>query len=107
LYSLCPQIPERCTKEVLMNSYVHRDYRISSPVVIRAMDDAIEFENPGGPCTGLSSESLLHSTPGYRNFLLAEGSRHLGLCDKVGRGIDAVYQSVLVQGLDFPVFEDG
>jgi ATP-dependent DNA helicase RecG len=107
LNSLCPQIPERCIKEVLMNSYVHRDYRINSPVIIRATDDAIAFESPGGLCTGLSSESLLHCTPVYRNFLLAEGSRYLGLCDKVGRGIDTVYQSVLEQGLGFPVFEDG
>lgn len=90
-----------------MNAYVHRDYRVSSPVVIRAADDAVEFENPGGLCTGLSSESLLHCTPVYRNFLVAEGSRFLGLCDKVGRGINAVYQGVLEQGLGFPIFEGG
>jgi len=107
LNSLCPQIPESCMKEILMNAYVHRDYRANSPVVIRATDDAIEFESPGALCTGLSSESLLHCTPVYRNFLVAEGSRYLGLCDKVGRGIDAVYKNVLEQGLGFPVFEEG
>jgi len=107
LPSLCPMIPERCIREVLMNCYVHRDYRIHSPIVIRATDEAIEFESPGGLCTGLSAETLLYCTPIYRNFLLAEGARYLGLCDKVGRGIDAIYESVLQQGLGFPVFENG
>jgi hypothetical protein len=107
LPSMCPEIPERCIKEILMNSFVHRDYRTNSPIVIRVTDSTLEFESPGALCTSLSSESLLYCTPVYRNFLLAEGARYLGLCDKVGRGIDAVYQSVLEQGLGFPVFESG
>ena len=90
-----------------MNCFVHRDYRVHSPIVIRATEDSLEFESPGGLCTGLSPESLLYCTPVYRNFLLAEGARYLGLCDKVGRGIDAIYKSVLHQGIGFPVFENG
>jgi ATP-dependent DNA helicase RecG len=107
LPSLCPEIPDRCIKELLMNCFVHRDYRANSPIVIRATNNTLEFESPGSLCTGLSSESLLYCTPVYRNFLLAEGARYLGLCDKVGRGIDAVYESVLQHGLGFPVFENG
>jgi ATP-dependent DNA helicase RecG len=107
LPSLCPGIPEGCIKEILMNCFVHRDYRVNSPIVIRATDNTLEFESPGSLCTGLSSESLLYCTPVYRNFLLAEGARYLGLCDKVGRGIDSVYESVLQQGLGFPIFENG
>jgi ATP-dependent DNA helicase RecG len=90
-----------------MNCFVHRDYRVNSPIVIRATNNTLEFENPGSLCTGLSSETLLYCTPVYRNFLLAEGARYLGMCDKVGRGIDAVYESVLQQGLGFPIFENG
>jgi ATP-dependent DNA helicase RecG len=107
LPSLCPDIPEPCIKEVLMNSFVHRDYRNNSPVIIRVTEQALEFESPGSLCTGLSSESLLYCTPVYRNFLVAEGSRYLGLCDKVGKGINVVYESVLQRGLGFPVFESG
>lgn len=107
LPSLCPGIPERCIKEVLMNSYVHRDYRNNSPVIIRAAEQSLEVESPGPLCTGLSVESLLYCTPVYRNFLVAEGSRYLGLCDKVGKGINVVYESVLQGGLGFPVFESG
>lgn len=90
-----------------MNSFVHRDYRNYSPVIIRVNEQSIECESPGSLCTGLSVESLLYCIPVYRNFLVAEGSRYLGLCDKVGRGIKVVYESVLQKGLGFPIFESG
>jgi predicted HTH transcriptional regulator len=45
--------------------------------------------------------------PAYRNFLLDEGARFIGLCDKIGKGIDIVFESVLAGGFDFPVFESG
>jgi ATP-dependent DNA helicase RecG len=107
LPSLCPYIPDRCIKEILMNSFVHRDYRNYSPIIIRVSEQSLEFESPGSLCSGLSVESLLYCTPVYRNFLVAEGSRYLGLCDKVGQGINLVYQSVLQKGLGFPIFENG
>ena len=74
---LSPEILERCIKEVLMNCFVHRDYRINFPIVIRATDGTLEFENPGALCTGLSSESLLYCTPVYRNFLLCLPFPHI------------------------------
>jgi predicted HTH transcriptional regulator len=37
--------------------------------------------------------------------LLAEGARFIGLCDKIGNGIDIIFESVLGGGFDFPVFE--
>jgi ATP-dependent DNA helicase RecG len=107
LPTLCPEIPENCIREILMNSFVHRDYRNSSPIIIRVTDQFFEIESPGSLCTGLSPESLLYCTPVYRNFLVAEGSRYLGLCDKVGKGINVVYESVLQKGLGFPIFESG
>jgi ATP-dependent DNA helicase RecG len=107
LQAHCPHIPEACVKEVLINCYVHRDYRMNSPIVLRVNQDELEFTNPGALCTGLSADSLLYCTPVYRNFLLAEGARYLGLCDKVGRGIDAIYDGLLHKGLGFPIFENG
>jgi ATP-dependent DNA helicase RecG len=107
LPTLCPEIPEHCIKELLMNCFVHRDYRSTSPIVIRVEDGSLEFESPGALSTGLTADSLLYCTPVYRNFLLAETARYLGLCDKVGRGIDTVYEAVLNKGLGFPMFESG
>jgi predicted HTH transcriptional regulator len=43
--------------------------------------------------------------PVYRNLLLSDGARFIGLCDKIGQGIDLVYRRVLLGGLPFPEFE--
>ena len=50
-------------------------------------------------------EDLIYCVPVYRNLLLSEGARFIGLCDKIGRGIDLVYHNVLSGGLPFPEFE--
>ena len=103
--ALCPGIPRATIQELLINAYVHRCYRTSAPVVIKAASSCIEIQNPGELIGGLHVEDLIHCVPVYRNLSLADGARFIGLCDKIGRGIDLVYESVLSGGFDFPVFE--
>jgi hypothetical protein len=105
LPSLYPYIPLRCIRELVVNAFVHRSYRLDSPTIIRARPEVLEIETPGGLCGELTPESLLYCTPVYRNFLLADGARYLGICEKVGNGINEVYRGTLHQGLGFPVFE--
>ena len=105
LPSLCPKIPLETIQELLVNAYVHRSYRLNGPVTIRISDLGIEVESPGELPVGIHADNLIHCIPIYRNFLLAEGSRYLGLCDRVGRGIDSVYESILSNGFGFPSFE--
>lgn len=106
LPSLLPDIPIKTIRELVVNAFVHRSYRPESPTIIRVANDGLEIETPGGLPGELTTESLLYCTPVYRNFLLAEGARFLGICDKVGKGINEVYQGVLQQGLGFPIFEN-
>ena len=103
--ALCPGIPRATIQELLVNAYVHRCYRTSAPVVIEAAPSALEIQNPGELLGGLNVENLIHCVPVYRNLSLADGARFIGLCDKIGRGIDLVYESVLSGGFDFPIFE--
>jgi predicted HTH transcriptional regulator len=49
--------------------------------------------------------SLLYGVPIYRNLLLADAVRFCGLSDKIGRGIDIVFKTVVAGGFDFPYFE--
>lgn len=105
LYSLCPSIPTDIIRELVVNAFIHRDYRVSAPVTIRVSDDRLGIESPGELVGQLTPDSLIHCTPVYRNFLLAEGSRYLGICDKIGQGIDRVYESVLSNGFGFPSFD--
>jgi len=105
LPSLCPNLDMRTLRELLINAYIHRCYRINGPIVIRISESAVEIESPGELPAGLSVDNLIHCVPIYRNFLLAECGRYLGMCDKIGQGIDLVYSEVLSSGFGFPSFE--
>jgi len=105
LPTLCPRIPLRTIQELFMNACIHRSYRTNGPIVVRISANAVEVESPGELPLGVHAENLIHCVPVYRNFLLAEGARHLGLCDKIGQGIDLVYTTVLENGFGFPSFE--
>ncbi len=105
LASACPALPRGAVQELLLNSYIHRCYRTAAPIVIKIDSDSLEVQNPGELVGGLNANALIHCVPVYRNLSLADGARFIGLCDKIGHGIDLIYKSVLAGGFDFPVFE--
>jgi ATP-dependent DNA helicase RecG len=102
-----PQIPADVLKELVVNAYIHRCYRTPAPVVITITESALEIKSPGELLTGLSVTNLIHGVPVYRNLLLADGARFVGLCDKIGQGIDLIFKGLLSGGLAFPEFESG
>ena len=103
--TLCPKVPLKTIQELLVNAYIHRSYRTNGPIIVTVNANAVEIQSPGELPVGIHADSLIHCVPIYRNFLLAEAARYLGLCDKVGKGIDLVYTSVLECGFAFPSFE--
>jgi ATP-dependent DNA helicase RecG len=107
LRSRLPQVPEEVLKELVVNAYIHRCYRTPSPILINIGEWGLEIRSPGELLTGLSVSNLIHGVPVYRNLLLADGARFVGLCDKIGQGIDLVFKGVLSGGLGFPEFESG
>jgi len=107
LRSRVPRIAPDVLKELVVNAYIHRCYRTPSPVIIKISEAEIEIRSPGELLTGLSVNNLIHGVPVYRNLLLADGARFVGLCDKIGQGIDLIFKNVLSDGLGFPQFESG
>lgn len=103
--SLATQVPADVVRELLVNAYIHRCYRTAGPVVINVSASGFEVHSPGGLPGNLTVDGLIHCVPVYRNLLLADGARFVGLCDKIGQGIDIVYRRVLDQGFPFPDFE--
>jgi ATP-dependent DNA helicase RecG len=103
--ALSPFAESNVLKELLVNAYIHRCYRIPGPVVVHASQAGLEIQSPGELVGGLQVNDLINCIPVYRNLLLSEGARFVGLCDKIGHGIDFVYKSVLSGGLPFPEFE--
>jgi ATP-dependent DNA helicase RecG len=102
-----PGVPPEVLKELVVNAYIHRCYRTASPVIIQISESGLEIRSPGELLTGLSVNNLIHGVPVYRNLLLADGARFVGLCDKIGQGIDLIFKGVLSDGLGFPEFESG
>lgn len=39
--------PERVVKEAIVNSIIHRDYRLNREIIIRILDDRLEADSPG------------------------------------------------------------
>lgn len=107
LRSRLPQIPAEVIMELVVNAYIHRCYRTPAPIVISISEWGLEIRSPGELLTGLNVSNLIHGVPVYRNLLLADGARFVGLCDKIGQGIDLVFQGVLSGGLGLPEFESG
>jgi ATP-dependent DNA helicase RecG len=105
LRSRLPQVPPEVLKELLVNAYIHRCYRTPSPVMITISEWGLEIKSPGELLAGLNVNNLIYGVPVYRNLLLADGARFSGLCDKIGQGIDLIFQGVLSGGLAFPEFE--
>jgi len=101
------EISENVIRELLLNAYLHRCYRTPGPVQILLGAHELEIRNPGGLLGTLTPETLLYEPPQYRNFLLVDAARQFGYCEKAGSGIDKVYYQLIVDGLDFPIFESG
>jgi ATP-dependent DNA helicase RecG len=100
----CSGVSREVLFELFMNAYVHRCWRTPGPIVVH-INSILEIQNPGELLPGLNVTNLLHCIPSYRNFLLAESCRHVGLSDKLGKGIGLVFDSALKGGLPVPIFE--
>jgi ATP-dependent DNA helicase RecG len=100
----CSTVSREILFELFMNAYMHRCWRTPGPVMVQ-IDNILEIQNPGELLPGLNVTNLLHCIPSYRNFLLAESCRHVGLCDKLGKGIGLIFDSALKGGLPVPIFE--
>jgi ATP-dependent DNA helicase RecG len=102
----CSEVSQDTLLELFMNAYIHRDWRTSGPVMVR-ISEILEIQSPGELLPGLNVTNLLRCVPAYRNFLLAESCRQIGLCDKAGKGIGLIFDSALKGGLEVPIFENG
>jgi len=102
-----PRLRPDVLKELIVNAFIHRCYRTPAHVTIRLDEFSVEIQSPGELLAGLTVSNLIHGVPVYRNLLLADGARFIGLCDKIGQGIDLVYRGVLSDGFAFPEFESG
>ena len=98
--------PLGALQQLVRNAVMHRTYEgTNAPVRVYWFDDRIEIISPGGPYGAVTAGAF--GQPGvvdYRNPILAEAMRVLGLVQRYGFGIPLARQELLKNGQVEPEF---
>jgi ATP-dependent DNA helicase RecG len=89
-------------RECILNSYAHRDYTLTSDVVIKQYPKMIDIINPGGFPKGVSIDNILIVSSTPRNKLIADVLEKTGLVERSGQGVDKIYSETLAEGKQKP-----
>ena len=101
-------IPELALREAVVNAVIHRKYQIPARSKIAIYDNRVEIFSPGGLPGLITIENLGDGSSHLRNPLLAQFARRMGLAEKLGSGVRAMFDSCAKSGILPPVFsEDG
>jgi ATP-dependent DNA helicase RecG len=105
-------IPERALREALGNAIMHRDYRMPRAAIVAMAvgqpADTFKVVSPGDFPEGVDKDRLLATRSQPRNRALAEAMRVLGLAEREGVGIGAMYRTMLRDGHATPdIFLEG
>ena len=92
-------------REAVLNALVHRDYFLSGSVQAFLRPDRLEVSSPGGFIGDVSPENVLRHPPVRRNHLLADVLQSIGLVNRMGLGVDRIFDETLRDGKDFPRYE--
>lgn len=100
-FSMYPKIALR---EALLNTFVHRDYRVPGSVMLKHYPDKLILTNPGTFIGGITSENILHHPPVSRNGHLADLLDKLRLVNRSNLGVPRIYKSLLIEGKEPPQY---
>ena len=100
-----PDLRWAVIRESVLNALVHRDYFLSGSVQVFLRGNHVEISNPGGFIGDISPENVLRHTPIRRNLLLADALQLIGLVNRMGLGVDRIFDETLRSGKDFPKYE--
>lgn len=91
-------------RELLLNSFAHKSFTISSDIMICAYPDRLEISNPGGLPLGVTKDNILHQRHRRNPYFIAIMS-DLGLMEGEGSGYDLIYELNGMEGKMPPVVE--
>ena len=98
--------PEIAIREALTNAFVHTDYRMYGPIMVKQFSDRLEISNPGGLPAGITPENILRHEPVSRNPTLVDALTRLRLVNRSNLGIRRMYHALLIEGKEPPVIID-
>lgn len=83
-----PDYPAEALEQLIRNALLHRTYDSSTmPVKVYWYSDRIEIINPGGLFGEVNADTIWQNATAYRNPLLAEGLKSLGVVERFGYGL--------------------
>ena len=100
--------PSDALRQLVRNAIMHRTYEgTNAPVRLNWFDDRIEIISPGGPYGVVNVDNFGESgAADYRNPIIAEAMRVLGMVQRYGLGIDLARKALKDNGnpeIDFQV----
>lgn len=102
-----PAFPTAAVDEIISNALIHRDWAMSSSVVVDQAPRVLKVWSPGPLPHGVDIHRLLTVQSVPRNNRLMAGMRQLGLAEESSRGFDRMWRSMLATGRDHPEVEAG
>lgn len=97
-----PFFNEEVIREAILNAIAHRDYTISSEIVIKQSPESLRVLNPGGFPKGVTLDNLIRINSTPRSRLLTEILEKTGLVERSGQGVDKIYRITLSEGKTEP-----
>jgi ATP-dependent DNA helicase RecG len=97
-----PDLSWEVAREAVLNAVTHRDYFQRQGVQVALYRDRLEITSPGGFVAGITPDNILRHPPAHRNELLARALHSVGLVNRVGLGVDRIYEVLLRLGKDVP-----
>nr|WP_320153970.1 ATP-binding protein [uncultured Draconibacterium sp.] len=96
---------EAVIREAVLNAIAHRDYLITSEIVIKQFPNKIIINNPGGFPKGVSIENIVTVSSTPRSRLMTEILEKTGLVERSGQGVDKIYSITLSEGKAEPDYK--
>lgn len=99
-----PTLSWEVAREAILNAVAHRDYFQRQGIIVAIHRDHVEITSPGGFLGGISPANVLRHPPVHRNELLARALQQLGLVNRVGLGVDRIFEGLLRAGARPPTY---
>jgi ATP-dependent DNA helicase RecG len=99
-----PTLSWEVAREAILNAVAHRDYFPRQGIIVAIHKDHVEITSPGGFLGGISPTNVLRHPPVHRNELLARALQSLGLVNRVGLGVDRIFEGLLRSGARPPTY---
>lgn len=99
-----PTLSWEVAREAILNAVAHRDYFPRRGIIVALHADHVEITSPGGFLGGISPGNVLRHPPVHRNELLARALQQLGLVNRVGLGVDRIFEGLLRVGARSPIY---